>query len=862
MARDGLLTNGDWVLPSAARAAKHFSDPRLDLPAQCLAAMHRYAIDYIEQAPLLVVAAAAGRDFLRRGDRLEVLRAFKAACEGGMRLPALLQSYGIAPQLRVLDGKAIRVEQVELFRALSKVHPSTLAQRIPKSVERQVAWLRCLERWRMTMGRRCRDGDLLLEWAVTNICDEHARNAAGEVADFASQNVSSFDARWNMQQAIAASQRWHAELAMRLFAAEARRPDWRRPIDYGPMPLRLEVEGYEFVALNTREALYEEGAAMQHCVRTYADRVACGQSRIYSLRQGGKRVATLELIPSQWVKGHFEYSQLRSVRNGHAANEAMLATSAFIANANASIPAPPSRSRTASATTTKCELAEANRRQLTAQERQAVLGRGAASRAELCGRLGQEVYMSWFSAMALEGFDGTLLTVSFPTRFMRNWVATHYTLALRDCCAGEFPGVERVEVVQRMPQRAPVNPSAERTREALGRPAEGADAAPLASVQPVAGGDGRTRMGGFEGSPLDPEKTLERFVTGPSNRMAHAAAMQVAEAACRAMRGEAVNPINPLFIHAPSGFGKTHLMHAIAWQVRQNAPDAQVLYLTAERFRFQFVQAMQSTDPARFESTLETLNLLLIDDLEFMSGAATEPAFERIVGAMLARGGQVVLAASQPPMQMERLSERMRMLFGRGLITEIAQPDANHRLRLLTQRLTDKRRRDPTFAIGPDVLARLAEGTENASGWELSGIVTQIHAMWRFLRRPVTVDVADHVLHERQQRAGPPAVRFDDVLREVSRHYGVSRLDILSERRHRSCVWPRQVAMYLCRKLVARGIAEICRRFGRRDPTTTLHAIRRVEMALASEASVRQEIDAIRQALGCPPTSAHSRRAA
>jgi chromosomal replication initiator protein len=861
MARDGLLTNGDWVMPAAAKAAKLFSDPRLDLPAQCLAAMHPYALDYVEQAPVLVAAAADGKDMIRRGDRLEVSRVFKSACAQGLRLGALLQSYGIAVQLRALDGKAIRADQADLYRALSKVHPSTLAQRIPKSAERQVAWLQSMAVWRATMGRRSGDSNLLLEWAVGNIRDEQDRAAAMEVADFASQRYATFDVRWTMQQAIAASQRWHAELAMRSFAAEAQRPDWRTVIDYGPLPVRMEVDGYAFVALQTREQLYQEGAVMHHCVRTYADRVARGQSRIYSVCRGDTRVATLEIVPSMLGTGHFEYSQLKAVRNGRPENKATLATSAFIAKVNASISAR-SPVRQPIPASTAGDGTGAVSREFTAQERRAVDGRGAASRAEVCGRLGQEVYMAWFNAMELEGIAEGVLYVSFPTRFLRNWVETHYSEALRECCAAEFPGLRRIEAVLRTPRTVVAGPPGDQTwhrpvRQRVDRDEPQAAAAPPAAAEP-----GRTRMGAFEGSPLDPRHRFESFVVDSSNRMAHAVAMQTADTVRERLRGNAVRGLNPVFIHAPEGHGKTHLMHAIAHQVQQEAPGAQVLYLTAERFRFQFVQAMQCTEPGRFEAMLGALNLLLIDDLEFMSGAATEPAFERIIGALLDRGGQLVVASSRPPMQMERLSERMRIIFGRGMVTEIGPHDAALRLGIIEQLLAEKRRRDATFDVGRDILDRVATGSADASGRDLGGIMTQIHAMWSYFRRPITTDIADHVLHERLQRHRPPVVRLDDILLEVSRHYRVSRADILSQRRHSSIVWPRQVAMYLCSRLMARGLAEIGRRIGGRDQTPVLHAIRRVEARLASEPAVRQEIDAIRRALGCAAALSEHRRAA
>ena len=185
-------------------------------------------------------------------------------------------------------------------------------------------------------------------------------------------------------------------------------------------------------------------------------------------------------------------------------------------------------------------------------------------------------------------------------------------------------------------------------------------------------------MNGFEGSPLDPKYTFESFVEGKANRIAHAVAAQVAATVLDEQR-----PFNPLYLHSPVGLGKTHLLHAIAWEVKRRAPKAQVLYLTAERFRYQFVEAVRSQDAIAFKDKFRAIDILLIDDLEFMQGEKTEQEFEHIINALLDGGRQVVVASARPPGQLDRLNDRMRSRMQRGLIVEITEFDEELRLKIL-----------------------------------------------------------------------------------------------------------------------------------------------------------------------------------
>ena len=480
-------------------------------------------------------------------------------------------------------------------------------------------------------------------------------------------------------------------------------------------------------------------------------------------------------------------------------------------------------------------------------------GRGAKARAMLRRQLGDEVYSSWFNTMDLEHFDGEVLRLTLPTKFLCNWVQSHYVEKLVDCFSVEFTGLKSVEIGLRQPGTIAARPAMELAHREP-RPAEPPSAAPattpglrVAGPARAVGGaqQGRTFVGGFEGSPLDLRYTLDSFVVGSSNRMAHAGATQVAET----VRAGSTCAINPLFIHAAVGLGKTHLLHAIAWEVQRRAPSAQVLYLTAERFRYQFVEALKSADPLAFKDKFRSIDILLIDDLEFLSGTATETEFDHVINALLDGGRQVVVASARPPSQMERLNDRMRSRLQRGLVAEIGALDSELRLKVLEKRMQEKRLLDPSFEIGKDVLAQLSEQITE-SGRELEGVITRLHATWQYMRQPITMDVAEQAIRDLVHGQEPRRIKIDEILKVISRHFGVSKSDLLSERRHRSVVWPRQIGMYLAKQLTSRSLPEIGRRFGGRDHTTVLHAIRKIESHLAGNPRLKDELEELKKLLG------------
>ena len=477
--------------------------------------------------------------------------------------------------------------------------------------------------------------------------------------------------------------------------------------------------------------------------------------------------------------------------------------------------------------------------------------KGEKVRAMLRARLGEEIYKSWFASMEFEAFDGRVVRATVPVKFLKNWIQSHYSDDLLECCGEEFDGVERVDVALRQPGLANGRASAVTTGVApqRGKAMPGSEPAVVearrVAVHPPGAAlmMGRTHVGGFEGSPLDPRYTFDSFVVGPANRMAHAAATQVADTVLAEERG-----FNPLYLHASVGLGKTHLQHAIAWEVKRRLPKAQVLYLTAERFRYQFVEAVRSQDAMAFKEKFRAIDILLIDDLEFMQGEKTEQEFEHIVNALLDGGKQVVVASARPPAQLERLNDRMRSRMQRGLIVEIGELDEELRLKILERRVQEKRTADPGFEISAAILKLLAERLTE-SGRELEGAVNRLYLTWQLTRAPITLEAVEAIIRDLVLGIEPKRIKVEDILRIVSRHFAVSKADILSDRRHRSVVRPRQIGMYLAKQLTSRSLPEIGRRFGNRDHTTVLHAIRKIDKEIGDNPHLKEEIEELKRQL-------------
>jgi chromosomal replication initiator protein len=335
---------------------------------------------------------------------------------------------------------------------------------------------------------------------------------------------------------------------------------------------------------------------------------------------------------------------------------------------------------------------------------------------------------------------------------------------------------------------------------------------------------------------LDPAQTFETFVVGASNQLAHAAMCRVADAA----PGAAVS-FNPLFIHAGSGLGKTHLLSAVAHRIRERRPDRRVMLLTAERFMINFVMALRQRDTLAFKDQFQAVDVLLIDDFQFLQGKTMQQEFCNAFNSLVDQRRQVIVAADVPPAQLDSIDLRMRSRLMGGLVVDIDLPDLETRRRILRSRYETMLKRDASVVIPEEVLDFVASRI-TGSGRELEGALNRIAAYQQFNQAAVTLDLASLVLRDMQANPDGSRIKIDDILKVVGRHFNVGRTDLLSPRRARSVVVPRQIGMYLAKKMTARSLPEIGRRFGGRDHSTVLHAVRKIEDQIKTDDKLAREV--------------------
>ncbi len=466
-------------------------------------------------------------------------------------------------------------------------------------------------------------------------------------------------------------------------------------------------------------------------------------------------------------------------------------------------------------------------------------------KAQLKARLGNDVYSSWFGRMTLEEASKSVVRLSVPTAFLRSWINSHYLDLIGELWKREDARVLKVEVLVRTATRQnrlspPVEDPTSQRRPMRPQPTVAPAVTPERG-RPVARGASpvEPRQGGLPGSPLDQRYTFSSLVEGPSNRVALAAGKAVAEAATNAVR------FNPLFIHASVGLGKTHLLQAIAAESLKRRPQSRVVYLTAEYFMWRFATAIRDNAALAFKEQLRDIDLLIIDDMQFLHGKSIQNEFCHLINVLLDSARQVVVAADRPPSDLESLDPRVKSRLNGGVALEMGVPDYAMRLSMLKSRLAAAKAEDKSLDISEPVLEHVAR-TVTGSGRELEGAFNQL--LFRQSFEPqISVDRIDEILGQIYRAGEPKRVRIEDIQRIVARYYNVSKTELLSNRRTRAIVKPRQVAMYLSKVLTPRSLPEIGRRFGGRDHTTVLHAVRKIEDLSVSDAALAQELDLLRR---------------
>ena len=469
--------------------------------------------------------------------------------------------------------------------------------------------------------------------------------------------------------------------------------------------------------------------------------------------------------------------------------------------------------------------------------------------ARLKAQVGPEVYASWFARLKLHTVSKSVVRFTVPTTFLKSWINNRYMDLITSLVQSEDPDVLKVEILVRSASR-PARPAQVEERvqpvQDMGavarnksfipsQPATAPSAQPAAAQATLRQGS----SGPLFGSPLDTRFTFDTFVEGSSNRVALAAAKTIAEAGAGAVR------FNPLFIHAGVGLGKTHLLQAIANAAIDSPRNPRVVYLTAEYFMWRFATAIRDNDALTLKDTLRNIDLLVIDDMQFLQGKMIQHEFCHLLNMLLDSAKQVVVAADRAPWELESLDPRVRSRLQGGMAIEIEGPDYDMRYEMLNRRMGSARQDDPSFEISDEILTHVAKSV-TASGRELEGAFNQL--MFRRSFEPnLSVDRVDELLSHLVGSGEAKRVRIEDIQRIVARHYNVSRQELVSNRRTRVIVKPRQIAMYLAKMLTPRSFPEIGRRFGGRDHTTVLHAVRKIEELISGDTKLGHEVELLKR---------------
>ncbi|MCX8254459.1 Chromosomal replication initiator protein DnaA [Beijerinckiaceae bacterium RH AL1] len=470
----------------------------------------------------------------------------------------------------------------------------------------------------------------------------------------------------------------------------------------------------------------------------------------------------------------------------------------------------------------------------------------------LRAELGEDVFSSWFGRLELDAIVGDVAQLSVPTKFLKSWIQSHYLDRMLAVIASEVADVKALSIVVRSSSRPAVGrPLAFQGQ--LGRPdgvpqqapVLGASAAPFNAAQGGTNARPQPRDGAdvdsLGGSPLDKRMTLDTFHVGRSNQLAHSAAQRVATAA----PGETLH-YNPLYIHASVGLGKTHLLQAVAHAV--TASKRRVIYLTAEKFMYGFVMALKAQTSLAFKERLRGIDVLIIDDVQFLQGKSIQAEFCHTINALIDAQKQIVIAADRPPADLESLEERVRSRLSGGLAVEIGALDEALRVRMLESRIAAVRCNVPTFDVSAAVIAYVASVIQT-NGRDLDGAVNRLMAHASLTHSTLTVETAEVAIRDLVRTREPKRVKIEDIQKLVATHYNVSRADILSSRRTANVVRPRQIAMYLSKVLTLRSLPEIGRRFGGRDHTTVLHAVRKIEGLTGSDRTLQDEVELLKRML-------------
>ena len=433
---------------------------------------------------------------------------------------------------------------------------------------------------------------------------------------------------------------------------------------------------------------------------------------------------------------------------------------------------------------------------------------------ELKKSLDKDTFQNWIKPIIFESYQDNTLSLSVPTRFLRDWIIKNYASVIKRVCLDQGNSIEKLAII---------------VKEKNERVIPGTEA-----IYQEKEDDEDTYYDDIS-APLDPKFTFDNFIVGKPNELAYAAAQRVAES-------EVVS-FNPLFLYGGVGLGKTHLMHAVAWAIKKRSPKKNVVYLTAEKFMYQFIKALRFKNIMSFKEQFRSVDVLMIDDVQFIIGKDnTQEEFFHTFNTLVDKKRQIIISADKSPADLEGLEDRLKSRLGWGLVADIHPLTYELRLGILQSKSEQKQ-----LKLSPEVLEFLANKITN-NVREMEGALNRLAVHGSLQKAEINVEMVKDVLKD-LLRTNSRKITIDEIQKKVTEHYNIRLSDMHSPRRSRSIARPRQVAMYLAKSITTRSLPEIGRKFGGRDHTTVIHAIKTIEEIMVNDPNLAEDIELLTRIL-------------
>jgi len=433
---------------------------------------------------------------------------------------------------------------------------------------------------------------------------------------------------------------------------------------------------------------------------------------------------------------------------------------------------------------------------------------------ELKKSLDKDTFQNWIKPIVFESYQDNTLSLSVPTRFLRDWIIKNYASVIKRVCLDQGNSIQKLAII---------------VKEKNERVIPGTEAIYQEKEE-----DEDTYYDDIS-APLDPKFTFDNFIVGKPNELAYAAAQRVAES-------EVVS-FNPLFLYGGVGLGKTHLMHAVAWAIKKRSPKKNVVYLTAEKFMYQFIKALRFKNIMSFKEQFRSVDVLMIDDVQFIIGKDnTQEEFFHTFNTLVDKKRQIIISADKSPADLEGLEDRLKSRLGWGLVADIHPLTYELRLGILQSKSEQKQ-----LKLSPEVLEFLANKITN-NVREMEGALNRLAVHGSLQKAEISVEMVKDVLKD-LLRTNSRKITIDEIQKKVTEHYNIRLSDMHSPRRSRSIARPRQVAMYLAKSITTRSLPEIGRKFGGRDHTTVIHAIKTIEEIMVNDPNLAEDIELLTRIL-------------